>query len=357
MSVHKDNRTGKWFSMVYYDDAYGKRKQKCKRGFKTKREALDWESEFLKADYGQADMLYSTFAQLYMDSVRPRLKENTVITKENIFEHHILPYFGKKKLNEITPAQVANWQVTIMKKKKDNGEPFSPLYLKTIHNQLSASFNYAVRFYHLPSNPAAIAGNMGKTNGKEMLFWTRDEYSKFSKAVMDKPMSYYAFEVLYWTGMREGELLALTPDDFDFEAKTVRIDKSYQRLYGTDVITDPKTPCSIRTVTIPDFLCEEVKEYLQFMDGIKGNERLFPITKHFLWHEMRRGSELAGVKRIRVHDLRHSHVSLLIDMGLPPIAIAARVGHKSISITFRYAHLFPSVQNELASKLNNMKEY
>lgn len=357
MSVHIDKRTGKWYSMVYYVDIYGNQKQKCKRGFKTKRQALNWESEFLKADSAEPDMLYSTFAQRYLDSIRPHLKENTMETKENIFRCHILPYFGKRKLNEISPVDVANWQAQIMRKSKINGKPFSPVYLKTIHNQLSASFNYAVRFYHLSKNPAAIAGNMGKEGGKEMLFWTKDEYTKFAKAIMDKPMSYYAFEMLYWTGIREGELLALTPGDFDFEAKTVKISKSYQRLGSKDVITTPKTANSNRTVVMPDFLCDEMKEYIQFLDGIEYNERLFPVTKYYLTHEMARGSKISGVKKIRIHDIRHSHVSLLIDMGFTPVAIAARVGHKSIDITYRYAHLFPSVQGELASKLNQIKEY
>ena len=357
MSIHKDARTGKWYSMVYFDDVYGKRKQKCKRGFKTKREALEWETEFLKSDNGDPDMLYSTFVEIYMEAIIPHLKDNTILMKRNIFNSHILPYFGKRKLNEITPMDVAKWQTEIMKKKRPDGKPYSSVYLKTIHNQLSASFNFAVRFYHLPKNPALIAGNMGKEGNKEMLFWTKDEYRKFSRAIMDKPMSFYAFEMLYWTGIREGELLALTPNDFNFDAKTVKISKSYQRLQGKDLITTPKTANSNRTITMPDFLCEEIKEYLAFLDGIGGDDRIFPVTKYFLTHEMKRGCDISGVKKIRIHDIRHSHVSLLIDMGFTPIAIAARVGHKSIDITYRYAHLFPSVQSELANKLNLEKEY
>ncbi|MBQ6018074.1 MAG: Arm DNA-binding domain-containing protein, partial [Clostridiales bacterium] len=185
MSVHIDNRTGKWFSMVYYDDVYGNRKQKCKRGFRTKRQALDWESEFLKTDSGELDMLYGSFVEQYMNAIGPHLKEDTLVTKNNIFRHHILPYFGKRKLNEIEPIDVAKWQKEIMKKRSANGKPLSSVYLKTIHNQLSASFNFAVRFYHLSKNPAAIAGNMGKEGGKEMLFWTKDEYTRFSHAIMD----------------------------------------------------------------------------------------------------------------------------------------------------------------------------
>ena len=94
-----------------------------------------------------------------------------------------------------------------------------------------------------------------------MKFWTKEEYKKFSDEMMDKPVSFYAFEVLYWCGIREGELLALTPSDFDFDKGTLRINKSYQRLHGEDVITTPKTKKSNRTIKMPDFLCEEMQDY------------------------------------------------------------------------------------------------
>ena len=169
---------------------------------------------------------------------------------------------------------------------------------------------------------------------------------------MDKPLSYYAFEMLYWCGIREGELLALTPADFDFEVGTVKISKSYQRLHGEDVITTPKTKKSNRTIKMPNFLCDEMQDYLGMLYGIKKKDRIFTVTKSYLHHEMDRGAKEAGVKRIRIHDLRHSHISLLIDMGFSAVAIADRVGHESIEITYRYAHLFPSKQSEMADKLD-----
>ena len=118
--------------------------------------------------------------------------------------------------------------------------PTPPFILKTLHNQLSAVFNHAVKHYKLKANPAAQVGNMGKAKGREMLFWTKAEYLKFADAMMDKPLSYYAFEMLYWCGIREGELLALTPGDFDFEKQTVSISKSYQRIKGQDVSHRPQ---------------------------------------------------------------------------------------------------------------------
>ena len=193
---------------------------------------------------------------------------------------------------------------------------------------------------------------MGKEKTKEMLFWTKEEYTNFIEEMMDKPISFYAFEMLYWCGLRMGELLALTPSDFDLKEGIVHITKSYQRIHGEDVITDPKTEKSIRNIKMPDFLVDEIKDYLNGLYNVESDTRIFPITKSYLHHEMKRGCNATGVKRIRIHDLRHSHVSLLINMGFTAVAIADRVGHESIDITYRYAHLFPTTQREIANKLN-----
>ena len=179
---------------------------------------------------------------------------------------------------------------------------------QTIHNQLSAIFNHAVKFYDLPSNPARKAGNMGKEKSREMLFWTQSEYKAFSEAIMDKPISFYAFEVLYWGGLRLGEMLALTKKDIDFKRGIIRITKSFQRIKGEDLITDPKTPNSVRNVQMPDFLAEELKDYIGSLYGVDDGDRIFPITKSYLHHEMKRGCEASGVKKIRIHDLRHPYV-------------------------------------------------
>ena len=298
------------------------------------------------------NMTFESFSDIYFDDMKKRLKENTWHTKEHILRTKLIPFFGKRKMCDIQPKDVIAWQNEMLEGSTKTGKPYSPVYLKTLHNQLSAVFNYAVKFYGLPSNPAAKAGNMGKAKNREMLFWTQEEYKQFAEVMMDKPIAYYAFEVLYWCGIREGELLALTPADFDFTKGTVSITKSYQRINGRDIITPPKTEKSNRIIKMPKFLCEEMQDYLKSLYSIEPDERIFPITKNYLHREMDRGSAQAGVKRIRIHDLRHSHVSLLIEMGFSAVAIADRVGHESIDITFNYAHLFPSRQTEMADKLD-----
>lgn len=196
---------------------------------------------------------------------------------------------------------------------------------------------------------------IGKETNGEMQFWTKEEYMKFSKAMMKKDGVFQAFEILYWCGIRLGEMLALTPSDFDFEKKTVRINKSYQRLHGKDIITDPKTAKSNRVVQMPDFLADEMQDYISRFYTIEPDERIFILTKSFLHHEMDRGCKETGVKRIRIHDLRHSHVSLLIEMGFTAVDIANRVGHESVKITYRYAHMFPSKDEAIAKKLTDIR--
>lgn len=352
MSAYKDKNNKTWYVFFYYRDWQGNNKGKMKRGFKTKKEAVEWERNFLQKQTANLDMNFENFIEIYCNDVKPKLKYNTWLTKEHIIKTKIIPYFGKLKINEIKSTDIIKWQNTLIKFHDKKGNSYSKTYLKTIQNQLSAIFNHAVRFYELSKNPVTLAGSMGKEKSKEMLFWTKDEYMKFSKAVVDKPQSYYAFEILYWCGLRVGELLALTSNDINLKNKTITINKSYQRLYGNDYITEPKTLKSNRIITISDFLCDELEEYLTMLYKYPPTSRIFPVTKNFLHHEMDRGCKKSGVKRIRIHDLRHSHVSLLIDLGFTPVAIAERVGHESIDITLNYAHLFPSKQIEMADKLN-----
>ena len=352
MAVYKEPKTNTWRVIYRYTDWNGERKQSQKRGFQTKREAQSWEREQLNKLGSDLDMTFRSFVEHYEEDRRSRIKDSTWESKEHIIRTKLLPYFGKLKMSSITPQQIVRWQNELINYRDKDGAPYSPVYLKSIQNQISAIFNHAVRYYNLKENPCKKAGSMGKKKNREMAFWTKEEYLQFVDAMMDKPLSFYAFEMLYWCGIREGELLALTPVDFDFDRQTVTINKSYQLISGRDIITDPKTPKSNRTIKMPEFLCEEMQDYMKQLYRIGKNDRLFEVTKGYLHHEMDRGAKTAGVKRIRIHDLRHSHISLLIEMGYSAVAIADRVGHESIDITYNYAHLFPSKQAEMADKLD-----
>lgn len=348
MKAEKDKKTGKWLIQYRYTDWQGKRRKSTKRGFATKREAEEWLRNFLITQKADFDMKFENFWKMYYADMETRLREHTMRTKKYIVELKILPYFGNKRVNDITAADIRQWQNELIK------IGYSPTYLKTINNQLSAIFNYAVRYYDLKSNPCAKAGSMGKSKAEEMDFWTGEEFRKFIDSVMNKRLSYMAFMTLYWTGMRLGELLALNPKDVDLEKRTISITKSYQRLGKKDVITPPKTPKSKRVITIPEFLAADIKDYMDSLYDLQENDRLFPITKYYLEHEMQRGIKESGVKRIRVHDLRHSHASMLIELGFSPLEIANRLGHEKVETTLNtYAHLYPNKQTKLAERLDS----
>ena len=187
MAAYRDSN-GKWYVSVYYDTWEGKRSRKVKRGFTTKRAALEWEREFLGKEKGDMDMTFASFLEIYKRDLKERLKLSTWVMKTSVIDQKILPYFKDRRMCEIKASDIIAWQNVMMSWRDENGKAYSPTYLKTIHNQCSAIFNHAVRFYDLKSNPAQKAGNMGKEKTREMLFWTKEEYRKFSDAMMDKPI-------------------------------------------------------------------------------------------------------------------------------------------------------------------------
>lgn len=352
MSVSKDEAAGTWTIYSRYTNWQNKTKVLHKRGFKTKREALEYERKFLLQKSKNLNMGFTEFVETYFDDIGPRIKYNTRLTKEHAFRTKIIPYFEDKALSDITPTDVIQWQNTILQMEDEEGKRYQPTYLRSISAQLSALFNHAVRYYGLKDNSVKIAGFMGSSKAKEMLFWTREEYQTFKEAMKEKPVSYYAFEILYWCGIRCGELLALTKGDFDLEKKTLTINKSLQHLKGEIYVTDPKTQKSNRVIDLPDFLCDEMEDYFSMLYRCDDDTRLFNISKSYLHHEMYRGVRETGVKRIRIHDLRHSHVAHLIELGFSPVEIADRLGHESMSVTMTYSHLYPSKQRKMADKLN-----
>lgn len=227
MPAYKDDRYNTWYAAFYFVDWQGENRKKMKRGFATKKEAIEWERTFLQQQTQDLNMTFSAFYELYKNDMKSRLKLNTWLTKENIIESKILPYFKDKKMNTIKPTDVIAWQNAMSSATTKEGNSYSNTYKKTLHNQLSSLFNHAVKFYELKSNPAKKVGNFGSEKTKDIEFWTQEEFEKFIDEVRLNPMCYYAFNVMYWTGIRTGELLALTPNDFNFENGTLTISKSY----------------------------------------------------------------------------------------------------------------------------------
>lgn len=204
MAAYKDEARGTWYVSFHYNDWTGKNKRKLKRDFRTRKEALEYEQKFRLQQATNLDMNFADFYKLYEDDMKPKLKLNTWRTKAVIFEKKLIPYFKDKKMNKISPADIIKWQNKMIKYRND-GKHYKPTYLKKMQSELSAIFNHAVRFYNLRENPVVKAGTIGKGKADEMNFWTKEEYLKFIECVKDKPISYYAFQILYWCGIREGD--------------------------------------------------------------------------------------------------------------------------------------------------------
>lgn len=354
MSVHKES-DGKWSVLVRYTDFKGTRKQKHKRGFTLKKEAEAWERDFLARQAGQPSMSFGALRDLYLEDVKTNNKAISYRTKESWIRCWITPYFDKQAVNEITPADIRKWQNTLKTAKNKKEKPLSPAYMQNIVVQMSSIFEFAVRFYGLSSNPCKVAGNTVGKKTKSVNFWTYEEFKSFLEAIPAGDPFRILFSVLYYTGMRIGELQALTPADIDLAAGTIRINKTFHVINGEHVVTPPKTAKSNRVITIPPFLGEEIREYMGRCYGLQDEDRIFTYGDSYIDRRFHEAGEAAGLRRIRIHDLRHSHASLLIHLGFSAVLVSERLGHESVSTTLNiYAHLYPSTQSEVAARLQEL---
>ena len=190
---------------------------------------------------------------------------------------------------------------------------------------------------------------------KSVQFWTHEEFNRFI-ATFDKSDPFYtAFLVLYYTGMRIGELMALTFADVNLKEGTIRINKTYHKIDGKTVITPPKTEKGNRTITIPRFLCKCLEQHMKRLYGATPEMRIFHSSKDPYLQHMKKHEAMAGLRHIRLHDLRHSHASLLIELGFSALLVSERLGHENVSTTLDiYSHLFPSKQSEVADRLDSL---
>ena len=345
----KKSPRGTWTVKFYYINWKGEKKQKKQEGFKTKKEAQEFALNFLDKCKNSVDISFKNLVELYMEDIKVHVKPTTFANKEFLINSKILPYFSAMRICDIDIAMVRKWQNELISHENN----YNKTYLKTIHNQLSAIFNFAVKYYKLPTNPAAQCGSMGKKKADSMQFWTKYEFDQFISCVSDDPLSKVIFNLLFYSGIREGELLALTFKDFDFKRNTVSITKTFAVVKGQVFIQTPKTPKSKRVINLPEEISSMVEDYCSKLYDCNPDDRIFNISKTSLTREMVRGCNLSGVKKIRIHDLRHSHASLLIEMNIPILLISERLGHENIQTTLdTYAHLYPNKHEDVAKKLS-----
>ena len=346
--------TGKasWFATFYYTDWTGKKKQKKKEGFDTRKAALEYERGFLERQAAAPDMTFAALCDLYLADYKENRRATSYETTSKKIKTYIQPFFADMPINTITPAAVRQWQAEIKSHVvKHTGEKLSPPQLRNIHVALSAMFNFAMKYHNLTSNPARLAGSMGGKKGRDMQFWTLSDFNAFQKAANKDDLRYIAATLLFYTGLRIGELLALTPADFAGDELTIT--KNYQRIHGKDVIQPPKTENGRRKIALPPFIMEMMKDCFQRLNHPAPHQRIFDtISERTMRDFLNASAKAAGLPHIRVHDLRHSHASLLIEQGFSPLVIKERLGHENIETTLNtYSHLYPTKQSEIAERL------
>lgn len=350
MPIYRNEKRNTWYVSFYYTDWTGKRKKKKKEGFATKKEAMAYERSFIEMTAGKCTMRFSSLIEIYLADCQKRTKNTTYVTKKSVIKKYIQPFFANMKLNKITPEHIRQWQTEIM----ENNTTKTSQYLHNINVQLSCIFNFAKKYYDLDKNPVKVCDTIGNTKRRKVSFWTLAEFKLFITALEHKEPLYTAYNILFWTGIRRGELLGLCPKDFNFAEKNMSIARNIVFVNSKQEINTPKTECSKRKINIPDFLVDMIQKYI-IEQKISSDGFLFNFLPSYLMENIKIYSKKAKIKPIKIHDFRHSHASLLIEQGFSPLIVAQRLGHKDVVTTLKiYAHLYPSKQQKLADKLHDL---
>ncbi len=345
MPVYKDEKRNTWYCKFYYKDYTGTRKQKCKRGFARKSDAAAYERDFLLRLSGSADVTFKTLRESYIDYKRTRVKASTLRNLEYCLTGQIAPYFDNKSIRDISPADVLSWQNELIKSNRKETT------INKINSRLVDVFNYAVKYFGLPKNPCIENIGKQKRDADSIDFWTLEEYREFISHV--SAIEYrMIYELLFYTGMRIGELRALTLSDLDFDKNTIQINKTLPRC--TDEATTPKTLNSFRTISVPSEVMAHLKEYTKRIYDLTNTNRLFFMEYQTIARCKNDVCSKHNIRQIRIHDFRHSHVSLLINLDCSIMMIADRIGDTPATVQSTYAHLYPEKKDAVLEKLEKI---
>ena len=299
---------------------------------------------------------FGEFVDIYLEAISIRIKMKSYINKKSILDKYILPHFRDRKLDEITNKDILEW-LDAMAQTTDprTGCVYSKSYIKTMNAHMRAVMNYAEKYYDAKAIMCENELERGHEAETEIKTWTPAQYRMFAEAMMEKPFFFYIFETMYWCGLKANELLALTPDDIDLVKKEISITKTLQQQGGKDFITPPKMLKSKRAVTIPGFLCNELKDYIDYIYRPAEDGRLFPTSKSNLIYAMKRGAEKACLPEIGVCGLRCSYELLLAYQGFRA-DVSDKPGHNE-NAAFRDDYQgYRYSQAEIADRLNAIKK-
>ena len=342
------------------DSITKKRKRFIKSNIETYSKAKKIEAESMeRMAKKSSEMSLKELYIMYLEKQKSYLKENSIIKKDNIFRNHIKDFFYSKKIQDITVRDIEDYKLYLSNKDISNN------YKRQVLIALKTFFNYLVKYDYIDHNIFNKVDNFKKEK-VVMKFWTINEFNLFIEKV-DDIILFTFFNVLFYTGMRKGEALALKWTDIDFLNKRIYIDKSCSYITGKGYVTSkPKTNNSIRYIFIHDYLIDVLKDLYEYKlktePNFKDSDYVFGInnellSKSTITRYFRTYTNQAGVKQIRIHDLRHSHVALLIHLKQDPLVIKKRLGHSDIAITLNvYGHLYDEKDREVIDILDEVNK-
>jgi len=346
MPVYKDEKRGTWYVSTYVEYKDGTKKRVMKRGFKTKREAKEFENDLVfQSTMDTSDNYnFDDVAKEYLEWYKSRRKESSYRKVESLINVRLIPYFRKKKIKEITRRDVVKMQNKMLDKYSVSGA-------KRTHTMLSTILNYAITMEYISNNVAREVGNIQSTQPKNINYWTLSEFKTFISHV-DNTMYKSFFMCLFFGGFRKGELLAINWKDINFKNNTIDINKTATR----NKITTPKNESSIRVVKMPNHTINLLR---QLKLKVKPKEDYFVFGEYYRhihettvdrWYD--KYIKSSGVQRIRIHDFRHSHASYLINNKHDIQIVSKRLGHTDVSTTLDiYSHLYPNKEEDAVEQM------
>lgn len=348
MPATKDTKTKTWAALFYYTDGTGKRRKKHKRGFKTKKEAEQWEREYLTSRHFGRDMTFGAVCDLWFEDNQNKLKISTLRNYESVVDYG-LKSWRNLRMEDIDERTIIALQNDLVRR------GLAPSTINKYETAAHTLYSYGARLCGVTRDPFKNVKKAGKPSKKRVTFWTLDEYTAFAETLDEEKRT--PFDVLFYTGIRIGELMALTVADIDLERKRLHVDKTlawHER--GGETVHEPKTESSARDIALPSFLCDELRAYITRIYGAGKESRVFWLSHQAYIDTLKRYcEERPDVKRITVHDLRHSHVALLINQGVDALTISERLGHAKVSTTLNiYGHLYPDKQAAVADMLDSV---
>ena len=376
MAIRK-GKDGNWIVDISngFDPITLKQRRLIRKGYKTKKEATEAEHylrsvELKERFYGAKITVYMLYELLKEEDRINHRKISYINTQENNYNRHIKNYFSKvDNVGKLTYEDIYQFREHLRQKVAQNSDnPLSTNTINKIMILLKKIFDVGLRKGYYTTNPVKLLKKLPIEKTK-MQFWTVKEFQQF--LTLFEPEEYnikLLFTLLFFSGLRLGEALALTWQDIDFSTNTIHITKSVYVNKGVSYISSTKTKAGTRRIIINKKLSQELqywqqqqKHLLEQFTSDSMSLQVFQsspimITKNSIEKQYKKILERdATLKKIRIHDFRHSHASLLINQGEDYLVVKERLGHASITTTIdTYSHLYPSKQKDLADKLDDL---